>query len=138
MQRLKSKPLSPDVAAARQRVERWRATKRRGHAMPEELWTEAVSLADDLGAYRIARDLGVSYETLRNRMERKAAAGAVLATGPAGFVEVQGAELLEAGVPFGAVVELLDSDGAQLTMRLADSGGFDVLSLAAAFWGRGR
>ena len=55
MQRPKSKTLSTEVAAARQRVECWRATKRPGHAMPEELWTEAVSLADELGAYRIAR-----------------------------------------------------------------------------------
>ena len=51
MQPAKSKPLRPEVAAARQRVERWRATKRPGHAMPEELWTEAVSLADELGPY---------------------------------------------------------------------------------------
>ena len=138
MQPAKSKPLRPEVAAARQRVERWRATKRPGHAMPEELWTEAVSLADELGPYRIARDLGVSYETLRNRMEREAAAGAVLAAGPAGFVEVQGAELLRDDGPFCAVVELSDADGARLTLRLADKGSFDALALAAAFWGRGR
>ncbi len=138
MQRNKYKQLSPEVAAARQRIERWRATKRPGHAMPAELWAEAVALALDRGAYRIACDLGVSYESLRNRIERAAAAEASAATKPVGFVEVRGAELLEEGEPFSAEIELSAVDGSQLTMRLSGPGSFDALGMAAAFWGRGR
>jgi hypothetical protein len=50
----------------RQRVERLRQRRTKRSPMPAELWTAATELARELGAYRVARDLGVGYGSLRS------------------------------------------------------------------------
>jgi hypothetical protein len=108
--------------------------------MPEDLWAEAVRLARSEGAYAIARDLKLSYGTLRKRLERKADPGRPRRTDAAarGFVEVGGGELLGALGVSGSVVELERSDGAKLVVRLAGGEALDVLALSEAFFARRR
>ena len=45
----------------RRRIERWRWTRAKRSPMPPELWMAATDLARELGAYRVARELGVGY-----------------------------------------------------------------------------
>ena len=114
------------VAAVRQRLERWRARRERGGPMPPELWTAAVALAREHGASHTARALGVSYQTLKDRVAEPAPGGR---TGAPGFVEIPGAGLLTGAAP--NVVELTDRTGRTLVIRLA--GAVDVAGVVAAF-----
>ena len=125
------------VAALRRRIERWRRTRQGFAWMPEELWADAVALARVEGAYAIARDLGLSYASLRTRLARTtrpARRRRAQAAGP-GFVEVGGDELLAALGAGGSVVAVTRRDGAQLTVRLAGAQVLDVVALSAAFVG---
>jgi hypothetical protein len=109
--------------------------------MPEDLWAEAVRLARSEGAYAIARDLELSYGTLRKRVERTTKGGRRPRGSRAaakGFVEVEGGELLGALGASGSVVELERSDGAKLVVRLAGGAALDVLALSEAFFARRR
>src|SRR5512140_1927503 len=71
-------------------IDIWRWTRVKRSPMPEELWTPAVQMAKRLGMWRVARELGLSYESLRRRVEEKAARREATM----GFVEVRGADLM--------------------------------------------
>jgi hypothetical protein len=109
--------------------------------MPEDLWAEAVRLARSEGAYAVARDLQLSYGTLRKRLGRTMKAGdQPRRPGSAvkGFVELEGGELLGTLSAGGSVVELTRSDGAKLVVRLAGAEALDVVALSEAFFARRR
>jgi hypothetical protein len=109
--------------------------------MPEDLWVEAVRLARSEGAYAVARDLELSYGTLRKRLERTMRAGRQprgSSSAVKGFVELEGGELLGALSAGGSVVELTRSDGAKLVVRLAGAEALDVVALSEAFFARRR
>ncbi len=96
--------------------------------MPAKLWEEAVCLARQLGVYRVKLGLGLNYQSLKDRV---ACSGAVSAAAPStGFVEMSGAQLLEGA---GSVVELSDSEGMRLTIRLARGTALDVAEVVHAF-----
>jgi hypothetical protein len=133
------------VAAVRRRIERWRWTRQGRTRMPRELWAAAVELGRAHGAYRIARALGVNYQTLKDRLEedpqeqgrRLTAAGAATgcagddgAAAASGFVEL-GTMLLPTTAAH-SVVELSDPSGRTLVIRLSRAP--DLPALVAAFW----
>ena len=98
--------------------------------MPEELWARATRLAQSLGVWRVARDLGLCYESLKRRVEERAShreAGAVR------FVEVRGSELMNVASSDGTVVELQATDGMRMTVRLGGGAQVDMMALVAAF-----
>jgi hypothetical protein len=49
------------------RIEAWRQSENRSRGMPQELWEEASAAAQLLGVGRVARALGLSYDTLKRR-----------------------------------------------------------------------
>ena len=55
----------------------------------------------------------------------------------AGFVEVEGAQLVGAFESARTVVEVSGTDGAKLVVRLSDREELDVVALTEAFWKRG-
>jgi len=114
----------------RRRIERWRRTRVKRSPMPAELWRAATELAQELGVYRVTRELGVGYQSLKDRAGARSEPGAREA---GAFVEFAGASLLSA-VPAAArsEVELSDARGTTLVIRLADQA-VDVAALLAAF-----
>jgi len=93
--------------------------------MPEELWQEASAAAKRLGAGRVARALGLKYETLKQRVisgspnGARGGAGREKALGRAEFIELR--EFPVPGLSAGRdemVVEMLAADGTRLTIRL--------------------
>ena len=140
MGREKARVLPAEVAEVRQRIEQWRRTRSKRTAMPQELWSAAVSLAGDYGLYRVARGLGVSYSALKRRVTE--AEASKRSTGQAdtraGFVEVDTAPLFSGGEAAGSVVELSDGVGVTMKIRVPASQAVDVVGLVAAFRGGGR
>lgn len=125
----------------------WRGTRPRTRSMPEPLWSEAAELARELGVYRVARALGLNFDTLKRRVKYSKSSvrqrRSVIRSAPAGmssgFVEVTGlgglSEVSRAGLSVQTVVEVVASDGARLSIRL-QCASTDVAALIQAFRGR--
>ena len=113
------------------RIERWRGTRVKRSPMPAELWRAATELARELGVYRVARELGVGYESLKDRAGARSEPGVREA---GAFVELAGASLLSAA-PAAArsEVELSDASGVKVVIRLDAGESVDVGEVLAAF-----
>ena len=97
--------------------------------MPEELWAQAAKLAQSLGVWRVARDFGLCYESLKRRVEEKASRKEL---GAVRFVEVRGSDVMDVASSNGTVVELHATDGTRMTVRLGGAQ-VDMMALVAAF-----
>lgn len=127
------------IEELRGRIDIWRQSAPKSRNMPEELWKDACTAAKRLGACRVARALGVKYETLKQRVLADGGAGiggeaTVLPRGTQ-FIELTGLSGLSHTGADEAVVELAAADGARLTIRLKGAG-LDVAALVRAFRGR--
>jgi len=121
------------VEGLRTRIEAWRGSETRGRAMPKDLWEAAGAAAQRLGVFRVARALSLNYQTLKRRAgmadtERPAA-------GRTDFIELPGVSTPFAGARDEAVVEVLATDGAKLTVRVKGQS-LDMAALVNAFRGR--
>ena len=119
------------LSQLRWRIERWRRTRVKRSPMPPELWRGATELARELGVSRVAREVGVGYESLK---DRAGARGEHDVRQADAFVELAGASLLSAA-PAGvrSEVELSDASGTTMVIRLATDQAVDVAALLAAF-----
>ncbi len=131
--------LSTGVTQLRERIEHWRRTRERRTVMPAELWSEAVTLAGREGPYGIARALRINFEALKRRIAEagSGATGTPVAATRSAFVELTGAQILEASSREGASIELTDKAGTHLTVRLPVDAKVDVARLVLAFRRRG-
>ena len=114
----------------RRGIDVWRWTRLKRSPMPEELWAQAARLARSLGVWRVARDLGLCYESLKRRVEEKASRKE---TSAVRFVEVRGSDLMNVASSDGTVVELHATDGTRMTVRLGGGAQVDMMALVAAF-----
>ncbi len=134
MSREKKTRISRGVSSLRRRIERWRKTRSKRSPMPEELWQEAARLAQDQGISPIARQLGVGYASLKDRVEQAPQPDEDAPSQGGEFVELSAEQFLGQASK-AAVVELADGDGRRLTVRLDDGGQLDVVGLLQAFCG---
>jgi len=119
------------LSQLRRRMERWRRTRVKRSPMPPQLWGAATELARELGVSRVARDLGIGYESLKDRV---GARGEHSARQADAFVELAGAALLSAApAAVRSEVELSDARGTTMVIRLAADQAVDVAALLAAF-----
>jgi len=119
-----------DDAAARLehvrgQIERWRSTRTKHSAMPETLWSEATALAHDLGVNPVRSVLGISYASLRQRVEATA--------DQPEFVELPAPSLARA--TGNTVLELSDATGARLKVEVPGGSAVDLVRVVAAFCG---
>ena len=124
------------LAQLRGRIERWRCTRVKRSPMPADLWTAAADLARGLGPYRVARELRIGYESLKDRLgvDRESGGGEAPA-----FVAVDGAALFGAAPATGhAEVEVSDAGGLKVVIRLAAGQAVDWAAMVAAFRTAGR
>lgn len=123
------------VERVRRRIEQWRAARRSGMPMDEELWDAAVALARQYGVYAISRSLRVDYGALKRRVDQ---AGPPVDeprdVGAPAFVELRGEEILSPAAAAATELELSRADGSRLVVRLAGRESLDLLALAAGFW----
>jgi len=136
--------LTVQLDRVRQRLERWRRTRKGRERIPEALWTSAVRVAKTVGIHRTARALRLDYYSLKKRAEgnaagkerakRKAAitAGRVSSerAGPT-FLEVPPAAWTGPGE---CTMELEGAGGAKLRVHLKGFGPPDLAALSRSFW----
>jgi hypothetical protein len=114
----------------RRGIDVWRWTRLKRSPMPDELWAQATRLAQSLGVWRVARDLGLCYESLKRRVEERVSRKE---PGAVRFVEVGGSDLMDVASSDGSVVELHATDGTRMTVRLGGDAQVDMMALVAAF-----
>jgi len=119
--------LPKDLAQGRSQFQTWRASRKRGHRIPQTLWTLAIRLVKTHGVSRTASALGLDYYRLKKQAEKTAVQPQ--SSSPA-FVELpspiiggkQGVFDLENGVGGRMRVQLMGYDAA------------DVVALLRNFW----
>ena len=119
--------LPADVNSVRELFLEWRRTKKRGAPIPDALWSDAVNAARKHGLKVVSRALSIEYGVLRGRM------GTEDADRPADFVELKAMPLPGVTEVEGSVVEVVDSDGARMMIRLSGHGPLDLVGLVNAF-----
>lgn len=119
---------SRELMAVQRRVEAWRRRGGgRGSRIPEELWNEAVEVAQVAGLHATARALRFNYERLKERVGQPAGKQSVHANQ---FVEYQ---LPQLNGGANLVVDLLGRGGEQVRLELSGLSGMDVVALAQTF-----
>ena len=118
-------PELTEIEGLRGKIQGWRQSQPKSRSMPEEFWQEASTAAKSLGAGRVARALGLNYETLKQRVLPNGAGRSAdrvqrkRQPEGTGFIELKG---LSAPGKLASreemVVEVLAADGARLTIRI--------------------
>jgi hypothetical protein len=138
MSRRSARPASPRIEQLRHRIEQWRESRPHLGPMPEPLWAAAVDVAREHGVYGAAHRLGVSYDSLKARMGKRARRlprAKARPSSPAAFVEIGSPAPFAHGAG-GASVELTEGDGARLAIHLPAGEAVDLVELVREFWGR--
>lgn len=119
------------LSQLRRGVERWRETRTKRSPMPAQLWAAATELARELGAYRVAQEVGVGYQSLKDRLGDEAESGSHETDA---FVEIDTASLFALSpATVRGEVELSDTSGVKVVIRLGAGESVDVAALLAAF-----
>lgn len=121
----------PQLQPLAQRLKAWRATRRPGQRIPEDLWKGAADLARVHGLNPTAAALKLSYYDLQRRLSgvhvpRRRRVPA------AGFVELAAPAPLP-GLCERGTLELVQASGARLTLRLPNASPRDFLPLVHQF-----
>ena len=117
----------PQLQLLAQRLKAWRASRRPGQRIPEELWKAAAQLARAHGLSRTATALKLAYYDLQRRV-----AGAGMqprgAPSPTAFVQLA-APAWPVGPAESGTLELTQASGARLTLRLPNASPRDLVPL---------
>ena len=125
-----SRQLITQVERVRQRLERWRRTRKKRTRIPEQLWQESVEVARGYGVNQTARALRLDYYGLKQRLDAGFAGTAVEQEPVASFVELVGASPV---VVSECLVEVESASGTKMRIHL--KGSPDVALLRSLFWG---
>jgi hypothetical protein len=109
----------------------WRHQRKHREAIPEDLWRRMVPLARRYGLSPVAQALKVNYTSLKRRLVAGRSLPASVPRAAPGFVEVP-----VNGWPGASqwLIELEDSYGCKLTLRMAPSDSVAALALAQGLW----
>ena len=120
----------------KERFATWRAVRKLGMRIPPELWSAAVQMVAAHGACRVAGELNLDYDMLKQRVAQ--ADGKVRSTELAPrFVELfaaAGAMPAPSAQPQ-CVVELANARGARMRVELSGQGLVGLCALCGAFLG---
>ena len=135
MGRKQSEELPAEVKQVRVQLDEWRAHRRHGQRIPEELWGMAVRAARRHGLNRVSRAAGLDYYNLKKRsgLGKEKAGGA--GGGEQVFVELASVATGAADPNAACVVELEKGNGAKLRVCVADAATVDWCRLKEAFLG---
>jgi|SRR5450631_1330547 len=118
----------------KERFAGWRAVRKLGMRIPPELWTAAVEMVAEHGACRVAGELNLDYDMLKQRVAQ--AGGKVTTTELAPrFVELfaaGGAMPAHSAQPE-CVVEMANARGARMRVELNGHGLVGLTALCNAF-----
>ena len=116
-----------------QRFRRWRESRKQGQRIPAILWAAAAGLAKQHGVHRVARELRLDYNGLKQR-EGQAGPAARSSKIDAQFVELFAAPASKAPPVCECAVELENARGAKMRVQLNGHGLAGLERLCSSFW----
>ena len=120
----------------KERFATWCAVRKLGMRIPAELWSAAVEMVAVHGACRVAGELNLDYDMLKQRVARAGGKGMSTELAPR-FVELfaaAGAMPAPSAQPQ-CVVELANARGARMRVELNGQGLVGLSALCVAFLG---
>ena len=132
---MKQESTADHLSEVRHDFELWRASRRFGTRIPEQLWQAAAEVSRDVGVSKTARELCLDYYALRERAEsvpEKRPAGQT--PQERGFLEIP---LCAAPSPE-CVLEIDDGRGARLRLELRGATPAHLETLTRTLWSLAR
>lgn len=119
------------VASVQASFDQWRKTRKKREAIPDELWSAAVELAEELSVFKVARSLRLNYASLKKRVNRLC---------PKVHPEIEASSFIEipvmnAGNVQPYRVDIQRKDGSQMQIHLSHGEGTQLSALVRAFIG---
>jgi hypothetical protein len=131
--------LTQEIKSTHKRIEHWRKTREKRTAMPEKLWKEAARLAHKHGIYPIARQLHLSYDSLKYHTSKSSnQKPSKNQASTSEFVELSPIHLVSSSQCPSAVVQLEHSDGSKLLIQMSKGSDLDIQALTDSYWNRKR
>jgi hypothetical protein len=111
----------------------WRASRKRGERISNELWGMAASLAERHGPQRVAQELRVNIDLLTKRLGRNIKPAPADKAQPR-FVEMFAPPVISAAQACECVVEMENARGAKMRIEFKGGNTDDLTHLSNAFW----
>jgi len=124
--------LPAEVEGVRVRLEKWRAQRRAGQRIPEDVWADAARVARRHGLSHVCQALGLDYKGLKRRTQLSEQPSCSTVEGEGVFVELAAAA---EHVGLRCVVELEKGNGAKLRVSVGDASAVDWCRVKEAFLG---
>jgi hypothetical protein len=121
----------------KERFATWRAVRRLGMRIPPELWSAAVKMVAVYGACRVAGELNLDYDMLKQRVALSSDKARTTQVAPR-FVELfaaTGALPAHSALQPECVVEMANARGARMRVELSGHGLGGLSALCSAFLG---
>jgi hypothetical protein len=122
-----------DIEPVSRRLEAWRKTRQPRDRIPEPLWGTMSKLARTYGVSAVSAALRVEYYALKDRVEGARKVSGVAKPSLPTFLELKSPML---GQSIGSQVELQDSSGNKMIVRLDSGVDLDLVSVMQVFWSR--
>ncbi|MEE9161491.1 MAG: hypothetical protein V3U35_00840 [Candidatus Neomarinimicrobiota bacterium] len=122
------RPVITQIDRVRQRLERWRRTRKKRSRIPEGLWNAAVQLAGRYGVNKTAQSLRLNYYELKKRLDAAPRAAPVGREPIASFVELASPALVPE-----CLVELESPSGTKMRIHLKGTAAPDLALLSSLF-----
>ena len=124
---------SDRLEQVKQRFAQWRASRKRGEHISNELWGLAFGLVEHHGLQRVADELRVNIDVLKKRL------GHDVKLPPAIKVEPRFVEMFAPPAPVAAqncecIVEMENARGAKMRIEFKGSNTSGLMQLSNAFW----
>jgi hypothetical protein len=129
----KTRDLPAGLERLRKRLERWRQGRKPRSRIPDSVWAAAVTVAKTYGVNRTARTLRLAYYSLKERVEREAAANAGASAMPAAAPFIELVTSPSAG-SCQCRLELENGDGAKMRIRVRSVTMPDLAAISRSFW----
>jgi hypothetical protein len=119
--------VSADIEQVRRRLQEWRCSRKHGARIPEALWISAVKLAKKYPPARIAHELGLDYNGLKQRLSTASSEVAAQPT----FIELAP---LKPAYHCECTIAIEDRRGAKMKLELKGASAVDVAAVSRALW----
>lgn len=120
----------PSLEAVKEEIQHWRSTRKKVRPMPEELWQSAAEVAREGKLGCVAKELGLNYTALKNRVCRQQSNNLPTTVQQSEFIQL-GVEQL--GIMGSCEVEVERACGSKLKMKFPPGTGINIMELWREF-----
>ncbi len=129
-----NKPVKPSITpclkSVKQAIAHWRSSRQKVKPMPEELWQSAAEVARSSLVGKVAKELGLNYTALKNRVGQQQSKKSPAVVQETEFIELGVKEL---GIAGSCEVEIEKTNGSKLKLKFTPGMGVNIGELWVKF-----